>query len=236
MNFERVQQKYSLSIYITISAILFLLVFNLLKLQESKQDDVLSELQSIKLNQLFPTTPFDNDALVDALLDDDKMLDVYTGNLLLGMNQAAKDFLSVNEVIYKEILQDNKDQKLFKSLAIRLSSPVGTFNQQNNVINFYNKWEVPVQDQTDFWVTNFPSNPVIALNSQLIPWPKCPEGTSPLIASKEAYRIGSQFYGQLIIKEYQKLASWQVTFDGVDLFDKNVIQNQRALLLISCKK
>lgn len=236
MNFERLQQKYSLSVYITVSALLFIVLFNMLKGLETKNDILYEEIQNVKLNQLFPKSAFDNDALFDALVENDKMLNVYTGNMLLGMNQSAKDFLKVNDAILREISQDQKDAELYKRLAQRLSSPIGTYDSENEAVNFYNKWQADVTDNTDFWVTNFPSNPIVALNSELIPWPVCPEGTAPLIASKEVYRIGSAFYGQLIIKEYQKLKAWQVTFDGVDLFDINTLQNQRALLLISCKK
>lgn len=236
MHLERVINKYQHTLQLIVVGIIFILLFNQTEDVKTEMNNLVSEVSEVKLNQLFPKSEFTTDTLMQELAKDDKLLNIYTGNLLLGMNQTAKDFLSVNQLIVNEIELDKRDGLVFGKLASRLASPTGNFNSENSVVNFFNKWEVPVDGSKDFWVTNFPAQPYLALNSELIPWPNCPDGSSPLIASTEAYKMGTQFFGELIIKEYKKLKSWQVTFDGVDLFDKNVIANQRALILISCNK
>lgn len=236
MHLERIVNKYQHTFQLIVVGIIFVVLFNQTEEVKGELNNLTTEVSEVKLNQLFPQVEFSTDKLMESLADDDKLLNIYTGNLLLGMNQSSSDFLPVNKLLLDEIEVDRRDSIVFGKLARRLSSPTGSFKSESNVVQFFNKWELSVDGSSDFWVTNFPSNPYLAFNSELIPWPSCPEGTSPLIASTEAYRIGSRFVGELIVKEYQKLKAWQVTFDGIDLFDKEVISNQRALLLISCNK
>ena len=236
MHLERIINKYQHTLQLVIVGFIFLLLFNQTEEVKDELRTLAEEVSEVKLNQLFPKNEFSTDDLMESLASNDKLLNIYTGNLLLGMNQASPDFLPVNQLISSEIELDKRDGLVFGKMADRLSSPTGNFRPDSEVVNFYNKWELAVDGSTDFWVTNFPAKPYLAFNSELIPWPKCSEGASPLIASTEVYKIGTQFYGELIIKEYPKLKAWQVTFDGLDLFDKSAISNQRALILISCNK
>jgi hypothetical protein len=234
INIERLIQNHDGILKLSIGVLMFVFLYSAISKQDEKINYIGSIVQDLELANRLKTVEYTRDDMMADLASSEKFSRIYMGNMVREVNDRSASFLSFNESLKKQLQKDNNDTIVSQRFSNGLLVPVASFNEAAGTVEFYNKWEMDVEGPNDPWLSNFPKRPLLAYNSELIPWPECAEDKQPSIAAEKVTAIGKRFQGELIIKEFDKIKSWQVTFEGADLMDLAIVTNQRALVIWTC--
>jgi hypothetical protein len=233
-NIERILQNHDGILKLTISVLMFIFLYGAISKLDQKLNLIGNIAQDLELASRLKNDDYSRDDMMSDLASSEKFSRIYMGNMVREINDRSAKFLSFNESLKNQLQKDNNNTVVSHRLSKGLDVPVASYNEAAGTVEFHNKWEMKVAGPNDPWLSNFPKRPFLAYNSEIIPWPTCADDKKPSIAAEVVVAIGKKFKGDLIIKEFDKIKSWQVTFEGVDLMDLGVVQNQRALVIWTC--
>jgi hypothetical protein len=233
-NLERIFHNHEGILKLSISVLMFVFLYGAISKQDKKINYIGNIVQELETDNKLKRDTYTRDDMMADLATSEKFSRIYMGNMVREINDRSADFLLFNESLKNQLQKDNNSTVVSQRLSNGLSVSVAKFNEAAGTVEFHNKWEMKVDGLDDPWLKNFPKQPFLAYNSEIIPWPKCPEDKKPSIAAEKVVRIGKIFQGELIVKEFDKIKSWQVTFEGEELLNKLIVQNQRALVIWTC--
>jgi hypothetical protein len=233
-NVERILQNHDGILKLSISVLMFIFLYGAISKLDQKLNLIGNIAQDLELANRLKNDEYNRDDMMSDLASSEKFSRIYMGNMVREINDRSAIFLSFNESLKNQLQKDNNNTVVSQRLSKGLDVPVASYNEAAGTVEFHNKWEMIVAGPNDPWLSNFPKRPFLAYNSEIIPWPTCPTDKKPSIAAEVVVAIGKRFKGDLIIKEFDKIKSWQVTFEGVELMDLGVVQNQRALVIWTC--
>jgi hypothetical protein len=233
-NVERLLQNHEGILKLSIGLAMFIFLYGAISKLDQKVNLIGNITQDLELANRLKNDAYNRDDMISDLASSEKFRRIYMGNMVLEINDRSANFLPFNESLKNQLQKDNNNTVVSHKLSKGLDVPIASYNEAAGTVEFHNKWEMNVVGQNDPWLSNFPIRPFLAYNSEIIPWPTCADDKKPSIAAEPVVAIGKKFQGNLIIKEFDKIKSWQVAFEGVDLMDLGVVQNQRALVIWTC--
>ena len=218
-NIERIFHNHEGILKLSIAVLMFIFIYSAISKLDGKINAIGNIVQDLELASRLKNEDYSR---------------IYMGNMVREINDRSGQFLSFNESLKKQLQKDNNNTVVSQRISKGLDVSIASYNEAAGAVEFHNRWEMNVSGVDDPWLSNFPKRPFLAYNSEIIPWPACDEGKKPSIAAEEVVAIGKKFQGKLVIKEFDKIKSWQVTFEGVDLMNLAVVNNQRALVIWTC--
>jgi hypothetical protein len=233
-NIERFLQNNERIIKLTIGVLMFFFIYSAISKLDDKINLIGNIAQDLELVIKSNKEVYSRDDMIADLASNEKFSRIYMGNMVQKINDRSAGFISFNETLKNQIQKDMNNTVVSQRFSKGLDVPIASYNEAAGTVEFHNKWEMAVTGPNDPWLSNFPKRPFLAYNSEIIPWPVCVDDMKPSIAAEKVIAIGKKFKGNLVIKEFDKIKSWQITYEGTDLMNLAVVQNQRALVIWTC--
>ena len=235
-NYLRIFDRYENMIKLAALAIMFVLVYNQLIYVDNKVQKVGEKVQDLVIKEtLDKPEPYTKRDLMSDMTENDKLMRVYMGSQAREFYGLSAQGLNYFRNIKIAIEDDLADAYVFGRMSSGIALKVAKYNGSNSTVEFYNKWEMPVSGDNDPWLKNFPNSPYLAFNSEIIPWPNCGPNQVPTIAAEPVRTVNSQYEFDVRVRELDKVRSWQVVFDGVDILDARAVNGMRAIVIWTCK-